>query len=119
MYKPSPTAAVWLTTFVALGFITIAAAETIRVPADYSTIQAAIDTAIDGDEVVVADGTYTGYGNVQLLVYGKPITVRSENGPQKCIIDGQGTALVGFYLTEWETPETVINGFTLSDFCGS
>jgi len=30
---------------------------------DYPTIQAAIDAAFDGDEVVIVPGTYTGEGN--------------------------------------------------------
>ncbi len=36
-----------------------AAAAIINVPADFPTIQAAIDAAVDGDEIVAATGTYT------------------------------------------------------------
>ena len=60
-------------------------------PADFSTIQAAIDDSNDGDTVLVADGTYTGDGNRDIDFHGKAIIVKSENGPQNCIIDCNGT----------------------------
>ena len=41
-------------------------ADTIHVPADFPTIQAAIDAAADGDEVVIAPDTYTGWQNRDL-----------------------------------------------------
>ncbi|MHC4721561.1 MAG: InlB B-repeat-containing protein, partial [Planctomycetota bacterium] len=43
-----------------------------------------------GDIVVVGDGVYTGPGNRDLDFHGKLITVRSEVGPDECIIDCQG-----------------------------
>jgi len=66
---------------------------------DYPTIQAAIDAASDYDVVVVADGNYTGEGNKNLDFGGKAITLRSQNGPEKCIIDCEGNGR-GFYFYE-------------------
>ena len=47
----------------------------------YCSIQTAIDNALDTDEIVVADGTYTGPGNRDLDFGGKLITLRRRNGP--------------------------------------
>ena len=43
--------------------VTSARADILLVPDDYGTIQAAINAAVNGDEVVVADGIYSGVGN--------------------------------------------------------
>jgi parallel beta helix pectate lyase-like protein/flagellar hook capping protein FlgD len=65
---------------------------TIHVPGDAATIQAGIDLAQLKDEVVIADGTYAGAGNVELLI-DKDITVRSASGnPSACLIDGGAAA---------------------------
>jgi len=58
---------------------------------DAPTIQAGIDSSAAGDEVVLADGVYTGPGNRDVSI-ASGIPVRSENGdPSACIIDCQGT----------------------------
>jgi hypothetical protein len=44
---------------VILAVPVLAHAATLKVPGQYATIQQAIDTAVNGDTVLVAPGTYT------------------------------------------------------------
>ncbi|MCP4712806.1 MAG: right-handed parallel beta-helix repeat-containing protein, partial [Planctomycetes bacterium] len=88
----------------------------LHVPRDYPTIQAAIDNALDGFEVVVADGVYTGEGNRDIYLKGKAITVRSANGPANCIIDCQGSYdnyHLGFTFLSGDQSDTILDGFTI------
>jgi regulator of RNase E activity RraA len=68
----------------------VAFATTINVPADYATIQVAIDAANNGDTVLVAPGTYV--ENIEF--YGKAITVSSAEGPEVTVIDGNQSGSV-------------------------
>ena len=49
---------------------------------DFITIQSAIDNLYNGDIIFVRDGTYTEHINFK----GKAITLKSENGPDNCIL---------------------------------
>ncbi len=88
-------------------------AVTINVPGEFSTIQAAIDRADIGDTVLVADGTYSGTGNVNLDFSGKDFVLISENGPHNTIIDCQFSGRA-FYFHSGETSAAEINGFTIT-----
>ena len=99
-----------LTGMILLGCITITTnAATIRVPGDYPTIQAGVNAAVNGDTVLVADGTYRGYGNYDIRLQGKIITLQSENGYEGCIIDCQEIGS-GVYAGN---PGSMIRGFTI------
>jgi parallel beta-helix repeat protein len=83
------------------------------VPAEYATIQAAIDAAVDGDEVVIADGVYTGAGNKDLDFHGKLIAVHSASGdPGACVIDCEQYGR-GFYFHSHESAAAAVHGITI------
>ncbi len=107
-----------MTAVAALACGAICAADEIRVPGDWPTIQEAIFAAKDGDVVIVADGTYTGEFNKDIDFGGLAITVRSENGPENCIIDCEGDGR-GFQFRFNETPESILRGFTVTNGTGS
>ncbi|MCK4887825.1 MAG: hypothetical protein KAS96_10590, partial [Planctomycetes bacterium] len=79
---------------------------------DYPTIQVAIDVASDGETVVAADGVYKGEGNRDIDFRGKAITVKSENGPENCVIDCE-TLGRGFYFQTNEGRDSILDGFTI------
>ena len=95
----------------------LAQAATLTVPAQYPTIQAAINASANGDTVLIADGTYTGDGNRDIDFGGKNITATSQNGSAKTIIDCGGSSSAnhrGFYLHGGET-QAVISGLTIEN----
>ena len=82
----------------------------------YCVIQTAIDNALDTDEIIVADGIYTGPGNRDIDFGGRLITLRSADGPDNCIIDCQGSfddLHRGFWFHNGETLDAVLDGFTI------
>ncbi|MHC4489872.1 MAG: right-handed parallel beta-helix repeat-containing protein, partial [Planctomycetota bacterium] len=66
----------------------------------------------------MADGTYTGVGNQDIDFLGKAITLRSENGPENCIIDCNGSETEnhrGFYFHSGEDHNSVVCGFAITN----
>ncbi len=84
----------------------------IHIPGDYATIQSGIDASVDGDTVLIADGTYSGPGNTGINYYGRDVLVTSETGPMNCIIDCLGLDR-GFYFHSGETSSSVLSGVTV------
>ncbi|MBI5116566.1 right-handed parallel beta-helix repeat-containing protein, partial [Candidatus Poribacteria bacterium] len=85
-------------------------ATTCYVPGDFVTIQAALDAGCK--TVIVSDGRYFGPGNKNLDFGGQAITLRSENGPENCIIDCEGNGRA-FYFHGGEGLDSVVDGFTI------
>ncbi len=86
---------------------------TINVPADYSTIQEAVNAAVDGDTVRVAPGTYP--ENIDFL--GKAVTVESTNGAGSTILDGGRLGSVVSFITG-EGADSILDGFTVKNGSG-
>jgi parallel beta-helix repeat protein len=77
----------------------------IRVPADYPTVQGAIDAAGQGDIILVMVGTY--YEHLQI---NKSLTLIGED-PSTTIIDGNGTGRI----VQVDADNVVIDGFTIQN----
>jgi len=97
-----------------LGLFSTASGSILYVPSGYSTIQAAINAASNGDTVRVSDGTYT--ENINFL--GKAIKVEHLGSPYNCIIDGnQSGSVVTF--DNGETNTSILDGFTITNGTGT
>jgi predicted outer membrane repeat protein len=84
----------------------------------FDAIQETIDAAEYRDNVIVLDGNYRGDGNRDIDFRGKAIIVRSENGPEHCIIDCNGTEVEphrGFYFHSGEDSNSVLSGLTITN----
>ncbi|MBZ0269399.1 right-handed parallel beta-helix repeat-containing protein [bacterium] len=110
--------------FALVGFVAVtgsmAMAATYRVPADYQTIQEALDVSALGDTVLVAPGTYSEYSlyaNGALI--GRPpdgVVLLGEEGPWATVIDlapldGAAAWSIAFSAGGHTSGQTVIDGF--------
>ncbi|MHC4080253.1 MAG: right-handed parallel beta-helix repeat-containing protein [Planctomycetota bacterium] len=75
----------------------------------FCSIQVAIVAAFDGDEIVVAPGTYT----ETIDFDGKAVNLRSSGGALVTVIDGQGVGRI-VTATSDEGPDTILDGFTIT-----
>jgi len=79
----------------------------------FDNIQAGIDAAIDGDEILLLDGVFTGPGNRSIDYVGKDVLVRSQNGAASCTVDLEDL-YQGFLLRSGETPAARLEGVTIT-----
>jgi len=93
---------------VALG---AAQAVVIRVPSEQPTIQAGLNAALAGDTVLVAPDTF--YENI-VWPARDGITLLSEEGPERTVIDGSGLGRVITMNALVYSGATVVSGFTIT-----
>lgn len=86
-----------------------AGAATLKVPADYPTIQSGIDAAADGDTVLVDPGTYA-----ENIILTKGVNVVSSAGPNVTTINSNSPAPVVSIMNLYGQPtQPVLQGFTI------
>jgi len=96
---------------------------------DYPDIAAAVGACVDGDEVVLADGMFTGPGNTNVLISNLIITIRSLSGSSiNCRINcegGPGTTTRAFVIENTPTwglkiqDIAIENGYAQNDAGGA
>ena len=89
-------------------FVYMVNAAIIYVPANYSTIQAAVNAASAGDTIIVSDGTYE--ESIMINTYG--LTLESEEGPENCIIKAE---VYDYHCIEASLYVNKIEGFTFKE----
>jgi len=92
-----------------------AAAGTFKAP--FKTIQNAINKAAANDTIIIGDGTYTGVGNRDIVFNGKSLTLQSQNGPVRTIVDAAGTAAANHFGFSINTGSPTVNiiGLTIQN----
>ena len=104
----------WITSMIiVLASVCTVTATVINVPTDVATIQGGIDTATDGDTVLVSPGTYV--ENIDFD--GKDVVVMSWAGPKNTIIDGNQNGSV-VLINSGESEAAVLDGFTITNGTG-
>lgn len=91
-------------------YLTASNGTTINVPANYSTIQAAVNAANSGDTINVAAGAY----NESQILINKPLTLQGA-GYATTIIDGGGTSTGGLVKITASSGTVTLSGFTIQN----
>ena len=89
--RSKETVAILFLGLTAAAFATTTAAD-LNVPADYPTIQAAVDAAENGDRIQIAAGVYTG----QVLISNKRLTLTGSAGTVLRAVPGMSQPYLAF-----------------------
>ncbi len=110
---PSIPRAILILTIILLP-LTAASGKDIKVPIDYTTIQLAIDAAVDGDRVIVYDGTYM----EKIDFKGKAIIVTGKFAMGSPVIDGYFSGSVVTFQSG-EGRDSILTGFSIKNGIGT
>jgi hypothetical protein len=92
----------------------------LHVPAEYATIQEAVDSAESGDTILIAPGTYTGEGNRNMNIHNNAVILKSESGAQQTVIDcqqqGRAFSISGVEESPVFIGLTITNGSITQEF---
>ena len=100
---------VLLTGLLVTGAPSASATSVLHVPADYSTVQAAVDAASAGDVIKVASGTYmesveiVGMSDLELRGQGSPVLRGSNAGVGIKIVDSDDIVIQGLVVEKFKT----------------
>jgi len=107
----------FLILFTSSIIVNLARADIINIPGDLSTIQAGIDTASEGDTVLVQPGIYReniNFNGHNITVSSLYLTTGESNFITNTIIDGDSVGSVVAFESN-ETTEAVLYGFTIAN----
>ncbi|MHC4945785.1 MAG: right-handed parallel beta-helix repeat-containing protein, partial [Planctomycetota bacterium] len=95
-----------------LAFSTLGYSATFYVPDDFPTIQEALSASAvkKGDTILVHPGTYV----ENIGFSGKAVTLKSLEGPEATVIDGNDSYSV-VAICNIEDPGAVLDGFTITN----
>lgn len=108
------SAPVWAQHLGSFGLEKINIPKVIHVPEDFTTLQTAIDSAGAGDTILVSPGIYVENINFR----GKNVVLKSVEGPEQTIIDGNKKGSVVTFASG-EDSTARLEGFTLRNGSGT
>ncbi|MBD3335485.1 MAG: hypothetical protein GF355_08200 [Candidatus Eisenbacteria bacterium] len=86
---------------------------------DFPTLQAAVNAAADGDEIILAEGVFAGDGNRDVDPLGKQLLIRSALlDPSLCMLNCEGTEAAphrGFVFRSGEGLQTRIQSIGIAN----